>query len=393
MEAVEGLHDRAAPEEDPEVDVDDEEEADGGEEDAGFVKFPSIEKFRHLLKSIPRVFRAPSRAPAPATLTFRGTVKLHGTNAGVVKRYPGGALTIQSRNRVIARIDVDEEGNASANAELVGLDNAGCRAFLLQRDPAGIVGRVEAALAAAGRPPPAEYVAVFGEFCGSGVQRHVAIAKLPKMFVIFAVKVDGRWLDLGHPDFADLGSADQQRQQQIFNVMGFRTETVVLDVGNPEPARLELERLTGEVDAQCPVAMQIGNVVGPGEGWVWQCLDIPGCQSIWFKTKGEAHAKNQKKPGKAHVAAGVERAADVAELIARHVDEALLLKGASEMGAPDRDLGSLTAFIRWVSADLVKEEADTMEESGLSELEVRKGVGRVAAAWFKARCAEGQVKT
>ena len=355
---------------------DDDPAHDEKEEYCGLRKFPSIEKFRHLLESIPRVFSA----RAPTSLTFRGTVKLHGTNAGIVKWYKSGVTTIQSRNRVLA----------SRNGEWtsLGADNAGSRAFLMERDPDDLIKLVERALEASGRPPPSDHLAVFGELCGGNVQKHVAIAKLPKMFVVFAIQVDRRWLDLG--DFAF--EFEAKATTRIYSARSFRTETVVLDVADPEPARLELERLTAEVDAQCPVAMQLGGVVGVGEGWVWQCLDQPGCQSIWFKTKGEAHAgppPKNKVPRAVRVASEVDPASGAEELVERHVNEALLIKGTREMPSllAAGDMRSLTAFIEWVYADVLKEEGDTMAASNISAKDVRRIVSRVAAAWYKKRYA------
>lgn len=65
--------------------------------DHDFVSFPSIKKFRHLLKNIPYVFHD----NIPDTLTFLGTVKLHGTNASVIMTYGENgrdSMKIQSRN-------------------------------------------------------------------------------------------------------------------------------------------------------------------------------------------------------------------------------------------------------------------------------------------------------
>ncbi len=44
-------------------------------------KFPSIEQFRHAVRAV-RDRASFNGTPVP-TLRFRGTVKLHGTNAGI----------------------------------------------------------------------------------------------------------------------------------------------------------------------------------------------------------------------------------------------------------------------------------------------------------------------
>ena len=58
--------------------------------------FPSIEAFRHLSKQVGYVFHDQT---VPETLEFLGTVKLHGTHADIM--YENGAITVQSRNRLI----------------------------------------------------------------------------------------------------------------------------------------------------------------------------------------------------------------------------------------------------------------------------------------------------
>lgn len=45
----------------------------------------------------------------------------------------------------------------------------------------------------------------------------------------------------------------------------------------------------------------------------------------------------------------------------------------------------MRAFIQYVTDDLLKEEADTIEESKISVKDVPTAAGRFAAAWFKAR--------
>ena len=59
-----------------------------------FQKFPSIEQFRTVIKYVNKYL------PGVTTLKYKGTVKLHGTNAaiGVLK---DGTVYFQSRNSII----------------------------------------------------------------------------------------------------------------------------------------------------------------------------------------------------------------------------------------------------------------------------------------------------
>lgn len=82
---------------------------------AQFVKFPSIEQYRNVISTIDHhtTFTGQLDAenkpvydktrPLP-TMLFRGTVKLHGTNAGVGWNQQYG-IWAQSRNQVLVKSD------------------------------------------------------------------------------------------------------------------------------------------------------------------------------------------------------------------------------------------------------------------------------------------------
>jgi hypothetical protein len=357
-----------------------------------FVHFASIEQLRHMLKYLPGIF---ADGTVPDRLMFRGTVKLHGTHADLVKMYGNTTAEdyiVQSRNRILTPES----------------DNVGCARFFRDRDPAveALFALVEAALAAQGRPPPSSDVVIAGEFCGGSIQPIVALCKLPKMFVVFAVRVDGAWVDMGADGFADV----RLERHGIYNVMQFRTFSVVLETDNPDPARADMDRLTAEVDRECPVALEIGSVLvrdgrltvkggltveealrGPGEGIVWTCPDHPNENRLWFKTKGDAHhtvpekmTRNQKTSGVTLTAA---RANGVADLLERCLHDGRMRQGLEhlfETGRPVALGPSLQAFAMWVTDDLLKEEADAIEDSELHPEAVRAAGKGKAIAWFKA---------
>ncbi len=147
-------------------------------------KFPSIEQFRNVVREVktkhdfkgigddgdPIYFHD---TPYPV-LDFVGTVKLHGTNASVVK-YSSGEIRFQSR---------ENEINPSQ-------DNAGFAAYMSGQNIDGLFDGL----------PFNDYFAIYGEWCGGGIQKGVAINGLPKMFVIFGLRIDDIWYDV--IDFSD----------------------------------------------------------------------------------------------------------------------------------------------------------------------------------------------
>ncbi len=67
-----------------------------------FIKYPSIEQFRSIVREIKIATGETSVLP---TLTLTGTVKLHGTNAGICLDPATGDLWTQSRNNIITPVE------------------------------------------------------------------------------------------------------------------------------------------------------------------------------------------------------------------------------------------------------------------------------------------------
>ena len=167
-------------------------------------KYSSIEQFRTVIKEVrmhfdfkgkdengKAIYQHTENYP---TLKFRGTVKLHGTNASIVK-YSDGRFEFQSRERVLSLDD----------------DNADFMAEMLQKDYQSLFDGIEFT----------DYIVIYGEWCGGNIQKKVALNKLPKMFVIFGVKVDGEWMDLQ--------SNLAMNESRIYNILQFPSYDVDID--------------------------------------------------------------------------------------------------------------------------------------------------------------------
>ena len=213
------------------------------------ITFPEIGQFRQIIKVITdntrysgkdengdAIFDASKRLP---TLTFTGTVKLHGTNAGVtLTKY--GDMYAQSRENVIS-IEHDNAGFAwmvESNKEVF-------KDFFKTLDIRD-----------------ADYITIFGEWAGGNIQKGVAINGLPKMFVIFAVKLSyddeakSNYF-LTNEETKHLKNADAK----IYNVLDFENYTIDIDFENPHLAQNKLIELTMAVEAECPVGKYFLNEV------------------------------------------------------------------------------------------------------------------------------------
>ncbi len=213
-------------------------------------KFPSIEQFRNVIKEVQFHHK---NVPQP-TLKFRGTVKLHGTNSAVC--LAGDTIWFQSRNNVITPEN----------------DNAGFAAWASTINWNWLFDQL-----------PFSEVEVYGEWCGGNIQSGVAITGLPKMFVIFKIHADGKWLPMAQYSFL------QRPDLNIFNIENFKTWEMEIDFNKPALVQNDLIEITNSVEAECPVGKHFGKS-GVGEGVVWTCVTPEYDQyGFVFKVKGERH--------------------------------------------------------------------------------------------------------
>jgi hypothetical protein len=316
-----------------------------GRSEIAFVPFPKIHGFASVATSV-------KKQPLKETVsTFHGSVKLHGTNASFVWR-PTAALPwsgfvyAQSRSHVLLPPD----------------DNNGFRQWLEARAPHTISALMRAIVVASyrsyvlssareddetwrwavrmgyvwtvfGESPPmraiiaparsdvlgssreegeawrwavrAGYVwTVFGEFCGRGVQKSVAISKLPggrRIFAMFAVRVHSPsgavyWLRIDEPGIRHSLGLPLDDMHNVFDAPTF---SVQVDWADRRLAIDRMAQLTADVERECPVALQIGGVRGLGEGIVWAArapgLDGESFFRLVFKTKGRVFDDTVRK--------------------------------------------------------------------------------------------------
>ncbi len=328
--------------------------------------FPSINQFRDVIKAVHRkaafvgldAAGEPILNPAPSlpTLRFRGSVKLHGTNAGIV--FENGDIAFQSRERVLSH----EADNAGFFQHMQG--------HLRSLRAIETIIRMQ-------ESSHDSVISIYGEWCGGNIQKGVAINGLPKMFVVFAIRINDDWKDISQ--FAWLTDADAS----IYNVNQFEQFAMDIDFSRPEIAQNELGALTEKVEACCPVGAHFGRQ-GIGEGIVWRCADDPS-SSYWFKVKGEKHSASKVRTLAAVDVYAVER---VRDFVAMAVTEARLEQGLQNLlneQLKPFEMSSMGDFIRWVFNDVVKEEADTIAASGFDQKKLGGPIAAAARGWYISR--------
>ncbi|KAJ3135902.1 hypothetical protein HDU90_003643 [Geranomyces variabilis] len=375
--------------------------------------FPSIEHFAKAQKELQRHFElaeAKNGLRPPTSVTLRGTVKLHGTHADIVFTNFTNTKTgeedradvhFQSRNRVI-RKDQDNCGFAT-HMEEVGADALwqalAKPALKIYRstprrqdvDLSPVVDNNADAAAASlaalslqdDEDGSVQQLMIAGEYCGGNIQKGIALSQLPKMFVIFGVRINGRFQD--PYDYRDLELPDYQ----IYNIFRVAPYRIPLDLSVNDNSVLDrLKQITDDVERECPYGKNF-SVSGIGEGVVWCVEEFPHCTRFYFKVKGPEHATSRVKrgPKTAEEQAMLGNARNFAQLA---LPDARLHQGLDflrEMNL-DTSFKNVSKYLEWVVNDVFKEEADEILEAGVSEGALRKELSTIAAGFYRKRIKE-----
>lgn len=338
------------------------------------IKFPSIEQFRTVIRHVQTHTRFAGKdetgepiydhsKPLP-TLKFQGTVKLHGTNAGIAYNFATDIFTYQSRERELSLTQ----------------DNAGFMLNMMANESV-IREIIEKMTPDFEEDDAVTDLVLFGEWCGSGIQKGVAISQLPKMFVIFGAKVitnndTNRWLVM-----EDYGI--NYPEQRIFNIHNFPTWNIDIDFKFPEIAQNTMIEITEAVEKCCPVGAYFGVEDGIGEGVVWTCVESEHQDSgTWFKVKGEKHSVSKVKT---LAPVDVEAVENMRAFVQSVVTQARLEQGVDNLVREQLkpfEIQSMGDFIRWVYNDVLKEEMDTIVANQIDTKKLGSAIASTARPWF-----------
>jgi hypothetical protein len=333
------------------------------------IKYPKTGQFREMVANVNRLVTFtglddngdaiydPS-IPKP-TLTFNGSVKLHGTNGGVSYNGQNG-LWAQSRNGIITP----------------ERDNAGFAFFVKKNEDyfielmAEIIARYEIDVN--------EFtISIYGEWAGKGILKNVGISEIDKAFFIFGVKISkpqdpefvSYWVDSSELRFKD---------QRIFNVEDYETYSIDVDFNMPQLVQNKFAEITEAVEKECPIAKAFGIENGVGEGVVWT-VNYKGARHV-FKVKGQKHSVSKVKK---LASVDVEKLDSIKEFVTYAVTKNRFDQGIDEIfkGNP-LDIKKMGDFLRWIINDIMSEEIDTMVENNLKPKDVNKYISTKAREMF-----------
>ena len=313
--------------------------------------FPSIKQFRSA-----KDYAIHKREK---TLSYQGRVKLHGCNAGVVLLVNEEKVQYQSRNQILQ----------------LGTDNAGFWGEHHKKEMAYLK-LFERIKIKCGHEVN-ENIGIFGEWCGGNIQKSVALNQLPKMYVIFGIQIDGKFEDLNK--YKEIHS----NENQIYNVLQYKTFDITINMLRPEEKINEIVAIVEEVEKECPVSKSFG-ISGVGEGVVWVCTEFPGDTEYWFKTKGTEHSVTKTK---SLIPKDIEKLDRIQDFVETYVTQARLEQGLDWMNEQriEFTMRNVKDFIKWVQADIEKEESDTIKECGFLMKDVSSAIGKEAVKFYKSK--------
>lgn len=337
------------------------------------IKYPSTEQFRNVVANIIRMSTFVGLddngdaiynelLPKP-TLKFKGTVKLHGTNAGISYNDESG-IYIQSREAIYT---LDQTSSHMGFTSFVkSKEQLFLNIFNYVKETYSIDTSIYS-------------ITLYGEWAGGNIQKNVAICELPKSFYLFGCKIskpndplfDAYWVDISDITFPETDNC--------WNINEFETFEIEIDFNNPQLVQNKFVELIEYVENECPVAKQLG-VSGIGEGIVWS-TEYKG-SVLRFKTKGEKHAGSSKVKTVKPVDEGKLK------LVNEIVDKITPIWRLNQMfneatnNGSDIDRKHLGGYIKMVIDDVMKEDHDIIIDAGLEPGDVNKGISNVARMYF-----------
>jgi len=337
-----------------------------------FNKWASIGNFHNVRKTID----AYELHVGP--VTYRGKIKLHGTNGGIIVSKNGDVFA-QSRSSIIG----------------TGNDNCGFSAWVEQNKDVWVNAR----------DGMFKQITIYGEWVGKGIQKGVSITQVDgKHFAIFAIQLG---------DYDENGNAPMIIDPTVIknwfadknvvlpdnvHILPWYGDDITFDFNDVPSMEAAVEIMNSEVAIveKCdPWVKEVFGIEGVGEGIVYNPINFVADDMIdrWhlstfmIKAKGEKH-KVQKD--RAAVIIDPEVVANINEFVDKFATVQRFEQGTAEInrGEMSYDFKLIGPFLGWVSKDIAKESNDELKVSGLEWRQVNKTVTSRAREWYLSKIAE-----
>ena len=315
--------------------------------------WPSIESLHNL-------FRSMQHKDFKEKITFFGTPKIDGTNAGINFDL-NNKVTCYSRTRSITPED----------------DNYGFAKWALA-GPAHSLNEILKNTQSFHEYGNFLSYTIWGEWAGPGINKGTAITKIPqRTFFIFAIVFHFENYSLYTNAFI-LPNEKLPSDIQVLLVI----HTVTFDFASQEQNQKVIDGINLLVEAlekEDPYIKNIYNISGTGEGIVYSNFSFS--TPLLFKVKGQKHRVNRtEKAAQLFVPKqGLE------EILNNFCTEqrynqaiSTLFENPSQITIKD-----ISPFIQWVLKDIEKESIAELQEANLTFKEIKSQASLRTANWFK----------
>ena len=334
-----------------------------------FIKWTSIE----LLHNVKRELDARNQA---FKITYRAKVKLHGTNAGV-QITPRGEVAAQKRTGVLRVFDpLNDPFKTRTEIITSEADNAGFAAWVEKNS--NYFSQLKSD----------SHITIFGEWCGSGIQRGVAISQLErKVFAVFAIQYGGAGEEIAKLEIRPEVIREILPTHEDVFVLPYYGEPVDLNFGDAKQLQAAVDTINQMVEAVEKIDPWVKDnfgIEGVGEGLVMypeveNIVERDRYTQLIFKAKGEKHQVVKTKKA---VQIEPELAQNIDEFVELFVTEARLQQALTEACNNEPNMKQMGQFLKWISVDIHKESEAELAAANLTWKQVNKFVNSAARKWY-----------
>lgn len=329
------------------------------------IPMPKIPQFRNIKKLITHIARFEgndendkpiyndNRLPI---LQAYGTVKLHGTFAGVSYNTVDGCYA-ESKNRILTPL--------SDNAEFSMFLKANYKNFL------NLINNV---MHTHSINTEENTISIFGEWAGKKIQAGVGISEIDRKFFIFGVKITPNDEEKSSYWVAS-NIFNLKKYDNIYHIKEFKTFTADIDFNETDISEIDFKKMVDEVEKECPVAKHFG-ISGIGEGIVFT-LYFNGTK-FRFKVKGKKHyigciVKKQKAKS-----VDQQLVFDVVQKITEMRLEQMVNESFDVINGGEICIEGMGNYLRAVKEDILAEDIDIIIDAGLTMKNINKRLHEVA---------------
>ena len=310
------------------------------------IPWPNINNFHNLRRIVLKT------TDYVETIDYKAKIKIHGTNAGIIINKDN--IFPMSRSQIIS-VENDNQGFSN-------WVNSKEKYFMSLFK--------------------GDQIVIFGEWCGPGIQKGVAINKIKnKVFVIFAILKSNEFIYepqqikdfLGNEFHEDIHVLPWFDTGRIYTINWINPGNVV-DIININVL---------EVEEQDPWVKSIFDISGIGEGLVFYPMvkNYLQFKEFVFKAKGEKHAVLSKtKPAQinATITNNIKEFSDLVLTLPR-LEQGVKISNNDNL---DFDMKNIGKFLKFINSDIIKECQSELIASLLNERVILKSISNNARDWY-----------